>query len=101
MIEDVKFNSYIEEVKSKSLKEKQKIVIDKLTALTVLTNKMCNELEIENNIIYNKELDDLKKEEYTEDDFAEAVLVFINSMQNSLYDFNDHLTEVLENIADE
>lgn len=92
------FNEYMEFFKSQSLKEKQNIVIEQLKLLMGLTNNMCKELDVNNEILLNKEVTDLNKDNYTEDDFAEALIVYINSIQNSLCDFSNKLSDVAENI---
>ncbi len=92
------FNEYMEFFKSQSLKEKQNIVIEQLKLLMGLTNNMCKELDVNNEMLLNKEVTDLNKDNYTEDDFAEALIVYINSIQNSLCDFSNKLSDVAENI---
>lgn len=90
------FDEYMAIFKSQPLKEKQDIIINQLKMLASLTNKMCEELNVKNEMIMNKELLDLKKEDYTEDDFAEALIVLVNSIQNSLCDFDLKLTDIME-----
>ena len=87
-------NEYLEYFKGLPLETKKEIVIDELKMLTSLTNKMCNEIEADNEIILNKEV--LKTD--TEDDFTEAVITYICSIKNSLTDFNNELTEISENL---
>lgn len=89
------FNFYMERFKKNSLKEKQKIIYNQLKMLTALTNNLCKNLNIPNNIILNKELLDLEKENYTEDDFAEAIIVYINSIQNSICDYSLEVSKIL------
>lgn len=91
------FNFYMERFKKNSLKEKQKIIYNQLKMLTALTNNLCKNLNIPNNIILNKELLDLEKENYTEDDFAEAIIVYINSIQNSICDYSLEVSKMLNN----
>ncbi len=92
------FNEYMEFFKSQPLKEKQDIIIEQLKMLMGLTNSMCKELNVNNEILLNKEIADLNNKDYTEDDFAEALIVYINSIQNSLCDFNNHLSDIADNI---
>lgn len=92
------FNEYISYFKDQPLKEKQKIIIEQLQMLTSLTNMMCTQLGINNKVLMNRELIDIKKENYTEDDFAEAVIVYINSIQNSICDFDLKLTDLLKKL---
>ncbi len=90
------FNEYMGFFKSQSLKEKQQIIYEQLVVLTEFTNNLCKELDIENNIILNRELLDLKKDNYTEEDFLEAVIVLINSIQNSLCDYAAGISDMLD-----
>ena len=92
------FNEYMEFFKSQPLKEKQNIVIEQLKMLMGLTNTMCKELNVDNEILLNKEIADLNKDNYTEDDFAEALIVYINSIQNSLCDFSNRLSDVADQV---
>ena len=44
----------------------------------------------------SRQLMDLEKENYSEDDFAEAIIVLINSIQNSICDFHSGFADYLE-----
>lgn len=92
------FEEYISFFKEQTLKEKQSIIYEQLQLLAGLTNNLCKELNIPNDILINKELLDLKKDNYTEDDFAEAIIVFINSIQNSICDYSNGISNILEKI---
>ena len=87
-------NEYLEYFKGLPLETKKEIVIDELKMLTSLTNKMCNEIEANNEVLLNKEV----LETETEEDFTEAVITYICSIKNSLADFNNELTEISENL---
>lgn len=92
------FDEYMEDYKKLPLKEKQNIIFEQLKILTSLTEKMCDEIGAENELILSNELTDLSKDDYTEDDFAEAVITLVNSIQNSLCDFSLKLTEINEQL---
>ena len=92
------FNEYMVYFKALPLKEKQGIVIDQLKLLTTLTNKMCGEIGTKNEMIITKDITDLLKEDYSEDDFAEAVITLVNSIQNSICVFVLKLSEISDNI---
>ncbi len=96
-MENEDFEKYMEYFKQLPLKTKQKIAINQLKLLAQMTNKMCEEINVPNQIIMNKELKDINKDNYTEDDYSEALIVLINSIQNSICDFDIKLTEILEN----
>ena len=63
------------------------------------TNNMCKSLNIPNNVLVNKELLDLNNEEYTQDDVAEAIITYLNSIQNSLNDFNIGLDNITDSLV--
>ena len=58
--------------KRQPLKEKQSIIVDQMKTLAGFTNSLCAEVGAKSEVLINRELIDLKKENYTEDDFAEA-----------------------------
>ena len=101
MEETENFKEYMEYFKNQPLKEKQSIILDQLKILTSFSNSMCKELDLKNEILVDKEVLDVNKREYTEDDFAEAVVVYINSIQNSICDYVDGITEMLDNMGGE
>lgn len=91
-------NDYIKYFKEQTLKEKQSIIYEQLQVLMSLTNSLCKELNIENKPILNKEILDLKNNNYSEDDFAEAIIVLINSIQNSICDYANGISMLLDKI---
>ena len=92
------FNEYMFFFKSQSLEEKQNIIYKQLQMLAAFTNNLCKELSIDNELIMNKELLDLKKDDYTQDDFAEAIITLVNSIQNSICDYSNGITNILDNM---
>ena len=88
-------DQYINNFKTLTLKEKQNIIYQQLKLLSAFTNMICEKSGVENEIIVNSELADLNKEQYTEDDFAEAIIVLINSIQNSICDFHSAFADYL------
>lgn len=99
MIEN--FEEYMKFFKEQSLKEKQSIIFEQLQMLAGFTNDLCSNLNISNEVLLNKELLDLKKDNYTEDDFAEAVIVLINSIQNSICDYTNGISSLLEKLEED
>lgn len=84
--------------KKQGLKEKQSIIYEQLQILARFTNDLCKNINVSNELILNKEILDLKKESYTEDDFTEAIIVLINSIQNSICDYSNGITNLLDKI---
>ena len=89
------FNKYMEEFKKNSLEEKRKISLDQLKIIASLTNTMCNELGVKNDLIITKDVLEAEKN-ISEDDYVEAVVVYTSSIQNSLCDFIDKMSQILE-----
>jgi len=92
------FNEYMEFFKNQPLKEKQSIIIDQMKTLAGFTNSVCDEIGTPSEMLINRELIDLNKENYTEDDFAEAVIVLVNSIQNSICDITNKLADIADTI---
>ena len=90
------FNIYMERFKLKPLKERQSIVFEQLKILSAFCQNMCSQINANSDILINRELVDLNNNNYTEDDFAEAILVLINSIQNSLSEFNLRLSDIID-----
>lgn len=84
--------------KKQGLKEKQSVIYEQLQILARFTNDLCKNINVSNELILNKEILDLKKESYTEDDFTEAMIVLINSIQNSICDYSNGITNLLDKI---
>lgn len=82
------FNKYMEEFKKKSLEEKQDITISQLKMIVGLVKTMCEANNIESDMLFNRELIDVNDKEYTQDDFVESLIVYVNSIQNMLCDYN-------------
>ena len=91
-------NEYMTFFKEQTLKEKQSIIYEQLQMLAGFSNNLCKELNIQNEPILNRELLDLKNDNYTEDDFAEAIIVLINSIQNSVCDYSNGISDLLDKI---
>ncbi len=98
VIEEESFEEYMENFKKCTLKEKQSIIIEQLQTLSAFTNNLCKEINVDNEMLINRELVDVKNDNYTEDDFAEAVLVYINSIQDSICAYSSGITDVLDAI---
>ena len=90
------FEQYMEEFKNNSLEEKKSIALEQLKLISGLTNKMCEEVGVKNEIIVTPDIVEATKENSKEEDFVEAVVVYASSIQNSICDFVDKFTEVLE-----
>lgn len=97
-MEDI--NKYMEEFKTYSIDDKRQIALEQLKLISSLSNIMCQELNVQNEVTVTKDTLEAHKNS-TEDDFVEGVVVYASSIQNSLCDFIDKLNELLENKAGE
>ncbi len=96
-MEQENFSDYLKYFKGLELEDKQAIVIQQLKLLVSLTDKMCEQVDVKTQINGLEELVDLKHGKYSYDDYTEAILVLINSIQESLCDFDLRLTQILSN----
>lgn len=87
------FDKYMDNFKTLPLKEKKDICLEQLKLIAGLTNSMCSELDVQNEVLVTT---DITEAYNSEDDFVEAVVVYLNSIQNSLCDFTNALTDYME-----
>ena len=90
MYQEDRFNKYIEKYKKLKLKDKQKVIINLLKEDIAFLQKLTEETypsEFSGEMLYNREILDMNKQEYTEDDFSEAVLVYCYSIRELLAEY--------------
>ena len=93
-----KLNYYYTNLYIGDLKEKQGIIIDQLKMLTTLTNRMCKEIGAPNEMIVTRDVSKVGGEDYSADEFADAIITLINSIQDSICDFDIKLQEINDSI---
>ena len=98
---DKEFNEYMNFFKEQSKSEKEKIVYDQLYTLAGITNKICTEYGIKNELILSNDLVSVKNGNYTDDEYLNALIVLINSIQNSICDFSDSVSDLVDRISEE
>ena len=81
------FDAFIEEYKDNSLIDKQKIIISELKELIGLLQEMCSMYNFEPELLINREILDVNKENYSQDDFSEAIYTYIQMYKEILADF--------------
>lgn len=86
-------DEYLDYFKKLSKEEKREIIIDELKLLSAMTNKMCNEIGADNEVLLTKELSNINS-----DNYEDSVITYICSIKNSLSDFNIKLTEISNNM---
>ena len=95
------FESYMERFKKYSTKEKERIVYNHMKILASLANNICKIVGAKNEMIINRDLVDLTKNDYTQDDYYEALIVLVNSIQRSIGDYHEKVYADLKYLADE
>lgn len=55
--------------------------------LIAVFQNLCNLYGVQHDLLLNREIVDINKDNYTEDDFVEAIYVYIQSFKEILSDF--------------
>ena len=90
IIENEDFNDYIEQYKKLKLKDKQKIIINLLKEDIMVRHKLITEQEDEDDevkMLYNREILDVNDDDYSEEDFSEAVIVYLYSIRELIAEY--------------
>ncbi len=87
-------NEFIEYYKKLSLNDKRKMILQELKTLSASTNLACRSLGINNEILLNRELIDVKDDNYDENDYLEGLMVLICSIKDSFCDLIDGLNNI-------
>ncbi len=95
------FKEYMKEFKTYSLEDKRKTTLEQLKLIASLANKMCEEVGAKNEMFVTKDILEAEENLNSEEDYVEGVVVYANSIQNSLCDFIDKMTDILKEKAGE
>lgn len=79
--DDKDFNEYVEKYKKLPLKEKKELVESQFKELLVVIDSLNKRHGKDTKILYNRELQDLKNKNATEEDFVEAMFVYVHSVK--------------------
>lgn len=77
-VEDTNFDEYVEAFKKLPLEKKKEILITDFKELLIVINKLNNNNK---DVLFNRELLEVNQ---TEDDFVEAIFVYLCSIKESL-----------------
>jgi hypothetical protein len=86
-IEDYDFNELVDEFKKLSTNEKRELTINEMKSLLAALSSLNSIKSNDVKILFNHEVIDLNKENYTEDDYIEAIYTYIFSIKELLADF--------------
>ena len=81
------FNAFIEEYKELPLIDKQQTLVNDLKEIIALFQELCRIYRIDYELLVNREILDIKKTNYSEDDFVEAIYVYIQMFKDVLSNF--------------
>lgn len=88
-INNKSFDVYIESYKRLPINDKKELVVEEIYKLFSLFEFLNKKPGQEYKVLFNREIIDLKKEDATEDDFVEAMFVYIHIIQEMLSDYID------------
>ena len=91
-----KFNAYVEAYKKLPLDKKKKIVNDEVKKLLGFIEKAKSDLGISDEILFNREILDLKRDYVSDEDFVEAMFVYVHSIQESLGTYFNNILEKIK-----
>ena len=88
-MEDInyKLNEYINEVKKLDINGKRKELFDSLYELANYIQNFANNDGIELHYLNNREIDDLYKQNLSEDDYLEGMLVYFEIVKNMIGEY--------------
>lgn len=75
------FDEYVSKYTLLNKNDKRDIIIKILKENLMLLEKIASDNNLKSNLLYNREILDINKDNYTEDDFLEAVFVYIYSFR--------------------
>ncbi len=86
---DKDFDTYVESYKKLPLIEKKKIIEKEFKEIIGTFDGLINRYNVSPKLLFNREILDLNKENFTEDDFAEAVFVYIYAIKELIGNYVD------------
>lgn len=89
------FNNYVSAFKELSIKEKEDLTIKEIIDIFSFLNKLRQDIGINSEVLYNKEIAELNQDNRTYDDFVEAVFVYMCSLKEYFSEYIDKISDVL------
>ncbi len=83
------FNNYVEEYKTYSLREKQEVNIAEIKEILAGLKLLCEKTGLSVESLLNREIIDINKDEYSMDDYMEALYVYLSDIKNYLGTFGE------------
>lgn len=95
MQENKIFNDYVEKYKLLPLQEKKKRVNNDIKELLAFVEKAKKDLNINDDLLFNREILDLNTDSVSDDDFVEAMFVYIHMVRESLGKYFNEISKIL------
>lgn len=86
-VQNSDLDKYIETYKKLSISDKHQIIEDELKVLIAIFEEENKKKDSNSEMLFNMEIFDTKKDNYTEHDFAESVFVYINILKESIGEY--------------
>ncbi len=96
-VEKEAFVGLIEYYKILPLKNKRIEIINDIEQLISNYSKICSKLGMVPNILLNKEMLNINREDLTEEEFLHAVYAYLNALQDISGQFIDKIGDMIEN----
>lgn len=80
-IEDKDFNNYMEKFKQLNIQDKEEVIIKLLKEELAVLEQLLAHSGIQEKVLFNREILDVRESGYSTDDFLEAILVYIHSIR--------------------
>lgn len=81
------FNSYVKEFKKQSIGVKRKEIIESLKELISVLDVISAKDNLIHNYLRSREITDMQKEIVSEDDFLEALLIYVENVKNMISEY--------------
>lgn len=95
MIQNETFNEYIEAYKKLPLQKKKQMANEEVKKLLAFIEKANNDLNLNDTILFNREILDLNSDNVSDDDFVEAMFVYIYSIREALSIYFNAVSKIL------
>lgn len=95
MREDSSFNQYVNAYKKLPLQKKKEMVNEETKKLIAFIEKINADMGIKGQTLFNREILDLNSNNISDDDFTEAMFVYIYTIRESLGAYFNKVSEVL------
>ncbi len=81
------FDMYVDSYKKLPLIEKKKIIEKEFREIIGVFDRLISRYNVKPQLLFNREILDLNKEAFTEDDFTEAVFVYIYAIKELIGEY--------------